>query len=591
MDRSKLSHMISTTRLLPHFSSTNVDAIKSCLFDQLGIETESQFLCIVLNSVYKTLSVESLSIIRCKAIEIAENQLITYCTPTRNTMTQHQSNITVYKYIEQQHNNGFCQLHGDIIDYFGTFLNKKQSIEFGYLNKQLFLETQKQSYLLKRCKDNIFKFNSNKCDKMLIGKNDMFNCTFPRLLTLDLKSHHFCMVPKMPYFSNFFRRLSVLNCNSLASLYCVPLKYAFVKHKNCYPDSESCDNFDGFKVVSALVSNERLIPAAIKQVDIICEKFDRLILDHSNSPDKIRGIKQFTFKSFGMVAQKNINNCMNLLAKRILMRFGSISKSIDLRMTELTFDNISEIKKFFHCDLRHIYFDGFSPIIIKIDRHVKQNISHENHMHVASLESIAFDTRRARPNVPSCIDTLNEFDKLCIRRNVKRYTLHWRPPFVTGRDFVGQIVPLDIGSDVNVFDTIFFQDYDKHPLLESIIIKFEDDQYLLALARLLIYFQQHYTQLFVDRKLYLTHFQTIEIHIHSIWMLEDELQRIPQVTSNPELFEQERNKEYIVDDKMIEIKSDELKQGIASFGIIFENVFYCLQQMKKKSCKIAFRFE
>ena len=90
MERSKLSHVISTTRLLPHFSATNIDAFKSCLFDQLQIENESQFVCIVLNSLYKTLSTESLSIIRTKAIEIAENQLVKHTTTTK---TQLQSNI------------------------------------------------------------------------------------------------------------------------------------------------------------------------------------------------------------------------------------------------------------------------------------------------------------------------------------------------------------------------------------------------------------------------------------------------------------------------------------------------------------------
>ena len=61
MDRSKLSHMISTTRLLPHLSSTNIHIIKLCMIDQLGIKTESQFLCVILNSLYKTLTLTAVA--------------------------------------------------------------------------------------------------------------------------------------------------------------------------------------------------------------------------------------------------------------------------------------------------------------------------------------------------------------------------------------------------------------------------------------------------------------------------------------------------------------------------------------------------
>ena len=597
MDRSKLSHIICTTRLLPYFSETNVDTIKQCIFDQLMIQTESQFLCIVLNSLYKTLSRDSLSAIRTKAIEIAENQLIKDTTSITNTITQsnanarsqQQGNMTVYKYIQKQHGTGLCQLHSDIIDYFGTFLSKKQSIEFGYLNKQLYIETQKQSYLLKRCNDDVFTFDSNKYSKMLIGKNDVFNYTFPRSLRLLLNYHHSTMFPKTSYFSNFFRRLSILNCSSFSSLYGVPLKYVFIKHRNSYLSNESGDDIDVFQLLGYLTTHE-MLQAVIEQVDIVCKNFDRLILEESNSRDKIRGIKQFKFELFLVSDSRKYIDCMNLLGKRMILRFGSISKSIHLSKTKLTFERISEVKSVFHPDLRHLYFDYSAPIIINFD---VKNI--ENH--VASLERITFNTSMfgSREDNPSCIDTLNELDKVGIRQNIKLYTLEWNPRY-TSSDNLGYILTLDIGRDVHVFDKIFFQDYDKHPLLESITVEFMDDDYLFGLARLLIYISQHYKQLFVQRKLYLRHFETIEIDLVGIWVSADQLQpvhvqRYPHQTNNPEFFQQNRNEEYSIDDKRIEIKSSQLKEGIESFGIIFQNIFYWLQRMKQKSCNIVFRIE
>ena len=37
--------------------------------------------------------------------------------------------MTVYKYIETQHNDRLPKLHSDIIDYFGKFLSKQELID------------------------------------------------------------------------------------------------------------------------------------------------------------------------------------------------------------------------------------------------------------------------------------------------------------------------------------------------------------------------------------------------------------------------------------------------------------------------------
>ena len=609
MDRSKLSHIISTTRLLPHFSPTNVDAMKSCLFDQLEIKTESQFLCIVLNSLYKTLSVESLSIIRSKALQIAENQLMEHDSRTTSAVTtrrsnsnakaksidsqQHKSNMTVYKYIQKQHHSGLCRLHSDIIDYFGTFLTKKQSIEFGYLNKQLFIETQKQSYLLKRCKDEMFKFNFTKWSKISIGKNDAFNYTFPRSLALAFQSNHSNMVSKMAFFANFFRRLSILHC-SFSSLYFVPLKYIFIKHRNYYPNSESCDNMDVFRLFGYLHGDEASRKLRMNEVDVICKKFDNLLtnINDDEHEDKIitnlRCIKRFEFDSLlGTKTQESID-CMNLLAKRLLIRFGNISKSIYLFSTQLTLQSISEIKRIFHPDLRHVFFNNSAKLQMIVDDDRDGKILTSSAVNIAtSLKCVSLDTRLRAGSDPTCVDVLNELDKFDIRRNVEKYIIHWWPPTA----FHQRLVTLNIGNAVNIFDKIFFQDYDKHPLLKSIIIKFQDDRYLLGLARLLLYFHQHYKQIFVERKLCLTHFRTIEIEIDRVWMLEDGLQRYPHATSNPEFFAQRRNEEYSIDDNKIDIKSCQFKQGIESFGIIYENIFYWLSRLQSESCRIILHID
>ena len=151
MNHSKTSNLLITTRVLPHFNRENLTRIKSCIFEQLGCTNESQFLCIALQCMYKTLSDESMATIKTKAIQIAAGQIM---HPYESSPSN--SGQTICEYTQQQYNDPLCRLHGDIIDYFGTFLTKKESIELGYLNKQLYIETQKQSYLLKRNNDDIF---------------------------------------------------------------------------------------------------------------------------------------------------------------------------------------------------------------------------------------------------------------------------------------------------------------------------------------------------------------------------------------------------------------------------------------------------
>ena len=56
-----------------------------------------------------------------------------------NAAALNKNSITMYKYMQQQYNDPLSQLHSDIIDYFGTFLSKQESIELGYLNRQLYI--------------------------------------------------------------------------------------------------------------------------------------------------------------------------------------------------------------------------------------------------------------------------------------------------------------------------------------------------------------------------------------------------------------------------------------------------------------------
>ena len=146
MDHSIRANILTTTRYLPFFTTDSLNKFKSCLLEQFGCKNEADFLQKALNCMHSLLTHESSETIKNTSIEIAESQ----CINTNN------NNVTVYKYVQQQQLQStdiFSRLHSNIIDHFGSFLTKQESIIFGYLNRHTFIESQKKCFLLQRCKD------------------------------------------------------------------------------------------------------------------------------------------------------------------------------------------------------------------------------------------------------------------------------------------------------------------------------------------------------------------------------------------------------------------------------------------------------
>ena len=72
MDRTKVSNILATTRLLAHFSTDNIQVMKSFICEQITGENECEFLCKTLILFGNSMSFESVSSIKNKAMEIAD---------------------------------------------------------------------------------------------------------------------------------------------------------------------------------------------------------------------------------------------------------------------------------------------------------------------------------------------------------------------------------------------------------------------------------------------------------------------------------------------------------------------------------------
>ena len=197
-----------------------------------------------------------------------------------------------------------------------------------------------------------------------------------------------------------------------------------------------------------------------------------------------------------------------------------------------------------------------------------------------------------------------------MRRNIHKYTLHWNQRGMYGNNQIS----LKIGRQAaDLFDKLFLKDYEKHQLLQEITIDLTvDDCHLFGLARFLLYFNEHYSELFVERKLYLKHFKQISIkyneiengkvngkhtkkiqlpHQKSFAAADTRNSRIKPELFN-KLFMQKMNEKYSIEKNVIQIKQMVLTDELESFGVIYQNVLNWLQQRQVEysvnGCKIVF---
>ena len=104
---------------------------------------------------------------------------------------------------------------------------------------QLYIETQKESYLLKRHKGEIFYLDDDKVKRLMSTKGNTFNCSFPSNFVFDITERQGQCVSNIVCFDNFFRRLNRLHCGTIFSLSCVPIATVFKCNNNLFADQES----------------------------------------------------------------------------------------------------------------------------------------------------------------------------------------------------------------------------------------------------------------------------------------------------------------------------------------------------------------
>ena len=168
VDHGLRSDVLTTTKLLQDFNSDTTQIFQQFLLDVLDISSNSKFLIFVLNKVYKSLSHDLILKLKNKAIELSQNQPTTQKLDII-TNSINKTPLTVYQAAKLSYIDNISSLPGDVIDIIGSCLNKSESIHFGHLNKQLYSETQKVSYLVKRQNDEEFCLSEWNMERILLS--------------------------------------------------------------------------------------------------------------------------------------------------------------------------------------------------------------------------------------------------------------------------------------------------------------------------------------------------------------------------------------------------------------------------------------
>ena len=402
LSRSSAGCIISITRLLEHFNDENTKKFKQLLMNELGCTNETQLWHRILPSLSHLMTNESLMTLKEETIKIAEQQQSNNCTT-----------ISVYKQVQKKYKDKLSNLHSDIIDYLATFLEKQESIELGYLNKQLYIETQKQSYLLKRHNDDTFLLSSGKIHRLYWKHSNPFSYSLPHSVNICVSTAQkynraHALIQSSQWYQNMFSVLNAFTCNHFGYLAAVPIEKFFSKNIN----NEHVNYKSKYKQNNCRRSG-RL--QQIEKFQCMSNKCDEYIADMKDSAQKFCNNFQQYYNSNNIInnnTKKNINNvhvdttvsncsCDNnnkirgikqliigrhvkttrndpgmKSSKQILLTLGPISDKISIQNGSICIDNQDEFMKIFHPRLKVFEFDDTSEIILsnKINDNDKDDI-------------------------------------------------------------------------------------------------------------------------------------------------------------------------------------------------------------------------
>ena len=610
MECSQHSSVLAIVRLLEHFNDENAAEFKQSLFEHLNLESESQFLCVVLKKLCKSLPSQSLQLLKEKAIQIAESQSVAEspniptCDNNENDAYADCSNInkiSVYKYIQTKlHKSNVCRLPHDIIDHIGSYLNKIESIEFGYLNKQLYIETQKQSYLIKRENDGQFYLNQKMLNRLLWSQTNPYPYSFPTDLRMQFSSEfelvannkysvNECGIPieyisivSSHWFSTLFSRVTKLHCVSNIFLPLIPIAKLFN------------NSIFLLEYLHLCLSVPTWPPNKMYNVEMLNKNVDKFCTNYKNY--------------FVKKCEKNINNirhinqlkltgstrCHKDHSKRVAMVLSPNYCHLEMENSTIQIKTIEEILTIFHKNLISLsvvdttfeFGDGNEKNVVTKLRNSYLDLNLNKSQNTRQLKYITIDT--------VCFSGYKQLFKILdiidARVSVESYCISWDVDdmleYLNGNisDDVTPEQLFDV-EDLQLLDSIFYHDNNKHPNLKKLKMRLQDDASLHCLAIMFLYLIAKKEEILINGNI-----DTVEFEWPFFFNEEyytDELFQVDTHSEN-QLFKYQVNNDDVDQLEMFDYSkviengnTIEIKCGAMDtqcFGVLYQNIFHYFQQ-------------
>ena len=402
--------VFSVMRLVDQFHDTNAQKFKQVLMKELECTNETQFLCKLLPTLSQLLTNESLTRLKNEAIKLAEQQA-----------SKINNNISVYKEMQQKYTDRLSNLHSDIIDYFGTFLDKQQSIELGYLNKQLYIETQKISYLSKRNNDLEFSIDDFVVDRFFWKGTNPFAYSLPKSINISVNSMQILNYPasqlqSSKWYKSIFNVLNSLTCSNFSYLASIPIEIFFnqnihSKHGQYSGRLPQISKFQCLLEHNTNTYNHCPFNQEMKNsVTKFCDNFNKYFNHHcQNKFTNIRNIKQLVIGQHTREIYWDENT-----RKQVLLSLGPVSEKIKISHYRLDIDNKNEVSKIFHPNLKVFEIDNMS--FVNFGDAIKSIDVNCNHLYGEFELSIIVDDEYCYTS--SIVQFISKMRKVGLQKNV-----------------------------------------------------------------------------------------------------------------------------------------------------------------------------
>ena len=371
----RLSNVIQTTKILQSFNKDDVESFKQVLFSHLGVVDEVSFLRRVLLSLEPKLSNESIDTLNSKAQELSSHHPIV------------------------KENDCMSKLNSDVIEHLGKFLTKQESLSFGRINRCLYVETHKKSFILNRRESNYTDesrsdalfFNQDNLIEIFDGKRDSIMYNYPTKLGLeyidDINTITTCLEndKNKALFNSVFYSLNKIEiyfqCFGLLPF--IPVDYLF--------NSRFTNNDQKVNIAIDYTNGGSNVEEDMERLSQFGENYKNYLESNCNKDNKnIRKINELSIICI------DDNQTIQLLFNALNKNFQMLNiNNCNFKMKTMTeFDNI------FHCELKSLEMrlpdsDLFSNLLMK---RVRDNNSNDdtNNTSEYDLQTLTIDRN---PNI------------------------------------------------------------------------------------------------------------------------------------------------------------------------------------------------